>query len=261
MFNDDFFDDEDFRDIEDLLIEFFKIKRGEAHGVLTEVDFEYLIDYFDTNSDRENAGLACDIASTLFPFSSTLFLRKAEWLMNQKKYGQALKILDQVEEIDPNNIECVFMKSDILLDQNRFSEAVDILERNADKFDSVDKTDILLELSEIYDELEEFEKVYATLKRILLYEPTNEDALLRICFWAEINNFHEDSIELHSKIIDEVPFNAMAWYNLGVAYQGLKLYEKPLMRMIIVWLLMINLSTLIETKAMPIFNLRNLPKP
>ncbi|MBK7689815.1 MAG: tetratricopeptide repeat protein [Bacteroidetes bacterium] len=228
MFNDDFFDDEDFRDIEDLLIEFFKIKRGEAHGVLTEVDFEYLIDYFDTNSDRENAGLACDIASTLFPFSSTLFLRKAEWLMNQKKYGQALKILDQVEEIDPNNIECVFMKSDILLDQNRFSEAVDILERNADKFDSVDKTDILLELSEIYDELEEFEKVYATLKRILLYEPTNEDALLRICFWAEINNFHEDSIELHSKIIDEVPFNAMAWYNLGVAYQGLKLYEKAI---------------------------------
>ncbi len=46
------------------------------------------------------------------------------------------------------------MKSDILLDQNRFSEAVDILEKNADKFDSVDKTDILLELSENYDELE-----------------------------------------------------------------------------------------------------------
>lgn len=228
MFNDDFFDDDDFRDIEDLLIEFFKIKRGEAHGILTEEDFEYLVDYFDTNSDRENAGLACDIATTLYPFSSTLFLRKAEWLMNQKKYGQALKILDQVEEIDPNNIECVFMKSDILLDQNRFSEAVDILEKNADKFDSVDKTDILLELSEIYDELEEFEKVYATLKRILMYEPTNEDALLRICFWAEINNFHEDSIELHNKIIDEVPFNAMAWYNLGVAYQGLKLFEKAI---------------------------------
>jgi tetratricopeptide (TPR) repeat protein len=228
MFNDDFFDDDDFRDIEDLLIEFFKIKRGEAHGIVTEEDFEYLIDYFDTNSDRENAGLASDIATTLYPFSSSLFLRKAEWLMNQKKYGQALKILDQVEEIDPNNIECVFMKSDILLDQNRFSEAVDILEKNADKFDSVDKTDILLELSEIYDELEEFEKVYATLKRILMYEPTNEDALLRICFWAEINNFHEDSIELHNKIIDEVPFNAMAWYNLGVAYQGLKLFEKAI---------------------------------
>ena len=227
MFNDDFFDDE-FRDIEDLLIEFHKIKRGEPHGLITEDDFEYLIDFFETNNDRENALLACDISNTLYPFSSSLFLRKAELLMDQKKFGQALKVLDQIDEIDPNNIECVFLKSDIFLEQNRFSEAVDILEKHADSFESVDKTDILLELSEIYDELEEFDKVYSTLKRILKYEPTNEDALLRICFWAEINNKHEDSIALHLEILEETPFNAMAWYNLGVAYQGLKLFEKAI---------------------------------
>lgn len=224
MFNDDFFDD-DFREIDDLLIEFHKVKRGEPHSLITEEDFEYLIDYFDTNNDKENTSLACEFSTTLYPFSSSLFLRKAEWLMDQKKYGQALKVLDQVDEIDPNNIECVFLKSDILLEQNRFSEAVDILENHADHFDSVDKTDILLELSEIYDELEDYDKVYSTLKRILQYEPANEDALLRICFWAEINNKHEDSITLHKEIIEITPYNAMAWYNLGVAYQGIKLYE------------------------------------
>jgi tetratricopeptide (TPR) repeat protein len=227
MFNDDFFDDE-FRDIEDLLIEFHRLRRGEPHGLITEDDFEFLIDFFEANSDRENALLACDISTTLYPFSSMLFLRKAELLVDQKKYGQALKVLDQIDEIDPNNIECIFLKSDIYLEQNRFSEAVDILEKHADSFESVDKTDILLELSEIYDELEEFDKVYATLKRILMYEPTNEDALLRICFWAEINNKHEDSIVLHQQLLDETPYNAMAWYNLGVAYQGIKLYEKAI---------------------------------
>ena len=227
MFNDDFFDD-DFRDIENLVIEFHRMKKGESHGLLSEDDFEYLIDYFEANYDKENATYACEVATTLFPFSSTLLLRKAEWLMDQKKYGQALNVLDQLDEVDPNNIESIFLQSDIFLEQNRFSEAVDILERNADKFDSVDKTDILLELSEIYDELEEFDKVYTTLKRILTYEPTNEDALLRICFWAEINNKHEDSISLHQEIIEQTPFNAMAWYNLGVAYQGLKLYEKAI---------------------------------
>ncbi|HNB81382.1 MAG TPA: tetratricopeptide repeat protein [Chitinophagaceae bacterium] len=227
MFNDDFFDDELF-DIENLINEFQKVKQGEAHRLLTEDDFECLIDYFEANGDRENASLACEIATTLYPFSSTLLLRKAEWLTDQKKYGQALRILDQLDEVDPNNIESIFLQSDIYLEQNRFAEAVDILERNVDQFDSVDKTDILLELSEIYDELEEFDKVYATLKRILTYEPNNEDALLRICFWAEINNKHEDSIALHQEIIDRTPFNAMAWYNLGVAYQGIKLYEKAI---------------------------------
>lgn len=227
MFNDDFFDD-DFRDIDDLLIEFQKVKRGEPHGLITEEDFEYLIDFFESNCDKENCLIACDISTTLYPFSSPLFLRKAEWLMDQKKYGQALKVLDQIDEIDPHNIECIFLKSDILLEQNRFAEAVHLLEQYVDKFESVDKTDILLELSEIYDELEDFDNVYYSLKRILKYEPSNEDALLRICFWAEINNKHEDSIQLHQEIIEETPFNAMAWYNLGVAYQGIKLYEKSI---------------------------------
>lgn len=227
MFNDDYFDDE-YRDINDLLIEFNKVKHGEPHGTISEDDFEFLIDYFESNHEHENTQLACEIATTLYPFSASLFLRKAEWLMDHKKYGQALKVLDQLDEIDPNNIEAVFLKSDILVEQNRFSEAVDILEQHVDQFDSVDKTDILLELSEIYDELEEYDKVYSTLKRILKYEPTNEDALLRICFWAEINNKHEDSIILHQELIEETPFNAMAWYNLGVAYQGIKLYEKAI---------------------------------
>ena len=73
MFNDDFFDEDDFKDIEDLLTEYFKIKNGEPHGMVSEDDFEYLIDYFDANNDKENAVLACDIATTLYPFSSSLF--------------------------------------------------------------------------------------------------------------------------------------------------------------------------------------------
>ena len=44
MFNDDFFDD-DFRDIENLVIEFHRMKKGESHGLLSEDDFEYLIDF------------------------------------------------------------------------------------------------------------------------------------------------------------------------------------------------------------------------
>lgn len=227
MYNDDFFDD-DFRDMEDLLSNFYRIKRGESHGLLSEEDFETLIDFFEGNNDLENADLACEIGLTLFPFSSSLIIRKAEYLMDHKKYGQALKVLDSLDDMDPHNIEGIFLKSDILLEQNRFAEAARILEAEVNFFDHVDKTDILLELAEIYDELEEYEKVYDALKRVLEYEPNNEEALLRICFWAEINNRHEDSITLHQQILENYPYNAMAWYNLGVAFQGLKLFEKAI---------------------------------
>lgn len=227
MFNDDYFDD-DFKDIEKLLSAFHQLKKGESHPLITEDDFEYLIDFFETNNDSENIQFAYDIALSIYPFSSSLLIRKAEWLTDYKKFGQALKLLDQLQEIDPNQIDAVFLKSDIFIEQGKHKEAAHYLESYVDKFDHVERTDILLELSEIYDELEEFEKVYHTLKRVLEIDSSNEDALLRICFWAEVNGMHEDSIALHQQLIDESPFNAMAWYNLGVAYQGIKLYEKAI---------------------------------
>ena len=33
---------------------------------------------------------------------------------------------------------------------------------------------------------------------------------------------------LHQKIIDQQPYSELAWFNLGSAYQGLKLYEKAI---------------------------------
>jgi tetratricopeptide (TPR) repeat protein len=227
MFDDDFLDD-DFRDIEDLLEQFQKVKKGLPHSSLSEEDFETLIDHFETTHETENMFLAIDVATTLFPFSFTLHLQKAEILIDHQKFGQAMRVLDQLEEMEPNHIETVFLRSDILLEQNRNEEAIQYLESKVEVVKKADKTEILLELSEIYDEMEEFDLVYETLKRVLQYQPNHEDALMRICFWTEINGKHEDSIELHQKIIDEYPYTAMAWYNLGVAYQGIKLYEKAI---------------------------------
>lgn len=225
MFEDDFFDEEEYNNIEFLLTAFEKVKNGERN-TLDEDDFEYLIDYFEMQNERENLALACEISITLFPFSTVILLRNAEWLMSQKKYGQAEKLLDHIEELDPNNLDSIFLKSDILLEQDKIAEAAETLERNVEKFGRRNKVEILLELTDIYDELANFEKVYITLKRVLDLEPKNEEALLRICFWAEITGMHEDSIELHKHIIDKYPYSTMAWYNLGFAYQGLKLYEK-----------------------------------
>jgi Predicted N-acetylglucosaminyl transferase len=226
MYNDDLW--EEFKDIHQLLASFNKLKNGEPHELIQEDDFEYIIDYFEDNGDRENTLLACELATSLYPFSTLLLIRKVECLTSQKKYGQALNLLDKVDELDPLNIEALFMRSDILLEQNKFSDAIELLNSRVDLFERTDKIDILIELSEVYDEVEEFDMVYQTLKRILHYDPNNEDALMRICFWAEITQQHEDSIAFHQTLTDEAPYNAMIWYNLGVAYQALKLYEKAI---------------------------------
>ena len=56
----------------------------------------------------------------------------------------------------------------------------------------------------------------------------NEEALYKICFWTDFTGRNEESIKLHQRIIDEQPYNALAWFNLAAAYQGLKLHEKAI---------------------------------
>ncbi|HKP31200.1 MAG TPA: tetratricopeptide repeat protein, partial [Chitinophagaceae bacterium] len=79
---------------------------------------------------------------------------------------------------------------------------------------------------DVYDDYEEFDKIFDCLKIILEQDPVNEEALYKICFWTDFTGRNEESIKLHQKIIDEFPYCELAWFNLGAALQGLKLYEK-----------------------------------
>ncbi len=80
----------------------------------------------------------------------------------------------------------------------------------------------------MYDDYEEFDKVFNCLQLILEQDPTNDEALYKICFWTDFTGRNEESITLHNKIIDDYPFTELAWFNLGAAFQGLKLYEKAI---------------------------------
>ena len=225
MFDDDYNDD-DWGSIEDILRKYEDVKRGESTNILDEEEFENVIEYYFQNSNEEQALLACDIARTYYPFSASILLLKAEILTQSQKYGQAQKALDEMEQYDNNNLDAVLLRSDIYLAQLKFDQAALYLEEQTNNFEGRDKTEILLELSDVYDENEEFDAVYETLKRVIKIDRRNEEALQKICFWAEFTGRLEESAALHVKLTDDDPYNALAWFNLGAAYQGQKLYEK-----------------------------------
>ncbi|MEK7226456.1 MAG: tetratricopeptide repeat protein, partial [Bacteroidota bacterium] len=95
-------------------------------------------------------------------------------------------------------------------------------------FTGEDRIELLFELADVYDDYEDFDKVFDCLKMILEEYPNNEEALYKICFWTDFTGRNEESIRLHQKIIDDFPYNELAWFNLAAAYQGIKLYEKSI---------------------------------
>ncbi len=225
MTNDPYHDRES---ITELLKQYNNLRSGHGSIFFEEEAFEKIIDYFDDQEDISRALEAAETAIEYFPYSASLLIRKADLLLATRKYREALEILEKAELFDGTDINLYILKTDAYLAMDMQDKAVELLELAVGHFEGEEKIELLFELADVYDDYEEFDKVFDCLKVILEADPNNEEALYKICFWTDFTGRNEESIKLHLKIIDHNPYNELAWFNLAAAYQGLKLYEKAI---------------------------------
>jgi tetratricopeptide (TPR) repeat protein len=155
-------------------------------------------------------------------------LKKCDLLIATKKYREALYFLEQAELLDSSDINLFILKTDAYLALDQQSKAASVLEAALNYFEGDEKIELLFELADVYDDYENFDKVFDCLKIILELDPNNEEALYKICFWTDFTGRNEEGIRLHQQIIEDFPFSELAWFNLAAAYQGIKLYEKAI---------------------------------
>ena len=219
---------EDREELKELLLQYQNLKSGRAHSFLEEDAFEQIIAYYDDKDDINEALEAAEIALAQFPYSAHLMIKKADLLLASRKYQDALNILETAELFDSNDVNLYILKTDAYLALDQQAKAVTLLEEALLLFQGEERLDLLFELADVYDDYEEFDKVFDCLKLILEEEPNNEEALYKICFWTDFTGRNEESIQLHQQIIEDFPYSELAWFNMAAAYQGLKLYEKSI---------------------------------
>jgi tetratricopeptide (TPR) repeat protein len=214
--------------IQELLNQYESLKAGRSYSFIDEESFDKIINYFEEKEQIEKALEAVEIAIEQYPYSAMLLIRKADIMLGKRQYREALDILDQASLLDGGDINLYILKTDAYLALDEQEKAVAILEEALVTFEGEEKKELLFELADVYDDYEEFDKVFDCLKMILEQYPNNEEALYKICFWTDFTGRNEESIRLHQQIIDEYPYNELAWFNLAASYQGLKLYEKAI---------------------------------
>ena len=218
----------DKEEIRELLKQFQNLKAGRTHSFLDEDAFEKIIDHFDDAEDLVQAIEAVELGIERYPYSALLHVKKADLFIATRRYQEALNVLDHAELLDSNDINLYILKTDAFLALDQQDKAVELLQNALQLFDGPERIEMLFELADVYDDYEEFDKISDCLKLILEQEPTNEEALYKICFWTDFTGRNEESIRLHQQIIDDFPYCELAWFNLAAAYQGLKLYEKSI---------------------------------
>jgi tetratricopeptide (TPR) repeat protein len=219
---------QDKEDMDELLRLYNARKAGRSNSFLDEESFEKIINYFDEKEDLAQAQEACDMGVEQFPYSSSLLFRKADILIATRRYREALEVLDLAELLDARDMELYILRTDAYLALDEQEKAIHLLENALQEFEGEERIELLFELADVYDDYEEFEKIFDCLRLILEQDPTNEEALYKICFWTDFTGRNEESIRLHQRILDDYPYNELAWFNLAAAYQGLKLYEKAI---------------------------------
>jgi tetratricopeptide (TPR) repeat protein len=215
-------------DIQELMLKYHNLKHGRANAYIEEDDFERIIEHLDEKDEIVEAIQAADLALEQYPFSALLMIKKADLLLATRKYKEALKLLNTATLYDHKDMNLFILKTDAYLALDQPEKAILLLQEALHLFEGAERTEVLFELADVYDDHEAFDKVFDCLQLVLEDDPMNEEALYKICFWTDFTGRNEESIKLHQRIIDEQPYNALAWFNLAAAYQGLKLHEKAI---------------------------------
>ena len=158
---------EDREELKELLRHYESLKNGRNHPFLEEEAFERIIDYFDDNDNLNAALEAAEMGLEQFPYSSLLMIKKADLLLATRKYREALDILDKAAIYDSSDIDIYILKTDAYLALDEQPKAVEVLEEALQLFDGEDRINLLFELADVYDDHEEFDKVFDCLKMIL----------------------------------------------------------------------------------------------
>ena len=214
--------------VNDLLQRYDNLLAGLSDSYIEEDGFERLIDHFEDLEKYHKALEISQAASEQYPYSVSLLVQQANLLILIRQYDKALLVLEMAHILDnfDANIYILKMEAHLALDEEE--KAISLMEESLPLFTGDEKVDFLFELSDVFDDYENYEKLFDCLISILDIEPNNEEALVKICFWTDFTGRNEESIKLHKKIIDDYPYNELAWFNLGAAYQGLRLHEKAI---------------------------------
>lgn len=225
----DEFNEMSLSDIVGLVQQYEQAQQNAASLHLSEESYEQIIQFYQENREFKRAVSVANSALERYPFSPGFFILKAESLAEQGNFEEALQALELAETLDTTEITVFLIRADIYLWTGCHNEALVQLEK-ARKLAELpeDLTDVFLLQADVYEDLELYDNVLNALKNAVKADPQNEEALNRLWFSVELTSRFEESEKFHRILIDENPYNYLAWFNLGHALYNLDKADEAL---------------------------------
>ncbi len=189
-------------------------------------EFEEIVHHYLENGKIALAKKATKLGLEQHPTSINLKLYLIEMYIFENKLELAEELLDVLAQLEQSNEEIYIQKANIFSRRDNHEEAVRLLEE-ALKITN-DPADVLSLMGMEYLFMDDFE--HAKLFFIRCLEENLEDysALFNVIYCFEYLEQYEEAIEYLTEYLDNNPYCAIAWLQIGKQYYKLKKYKKAL---------------------------------
>lgn len=216
----------DKKGLDELVFEYEAMSQQGTVGFFEEAVFFDLIFYYE-NADKVDRALeVTDHAIAQHGFCPDFYIKKAQLLLRDDSAAQALECLQRAELYAPAELEVQLLRAEALASLDRVAAAFTILEVLKQHSNEENLTHIYYCEALIFESLEDFGEMFESLRKSVLADPANRQALERVWLSVEMSQNYKRSVRLHEQLIDLDPYSYIAWYNLGHAYFCLHQYTK-----------------------------------
>lgn len=179
--------------------------------------------YFDYYRSRRGLQ-TMQKAAQLYPTRIPTLLKLAEFEFILKQYDEALKTLERIRRVDPQNSEMLYMAGLIMLEQEKPEAAINNFQAAVEQ--DPDLIEAWLELGKIFAERNnKIAMLY--FDNALRVDSTNVTALHDKAYYLSNNlNDLEGALQLYRKIVIHHPLYADGYFNAGLLYLDMNNFEE-----------------------------------
>jgi len=196
---------------------FEKMLRTNAVYFFDSSEFERIIKYYIDNGKTNLAKKAIVLGLEQHPNTTGLRLLQAEIFIFEENHTEALKLLNEVEAIEPANEEVYIQKALLLSNKEQHNEAI-ILLKKALELSEEDNIDVLSLIGMEYLFLEDFERALLYFKNCLEIDVLDYTNLYNIVYCYDMLEQSDNAINYLQQYIENEPYSEIAWHQLGRQY-------------------------------------------
>jgi len=209
-----------------LITDFEQSLSDGINTALNENTYAQIVDYYESENRLDRALEVVDRAINQFRTNLGFQKQKISLLIKSRRFDDAEEVIKNALINEPYNVDLSLMKALVLASQQKFTEAFDIVNDVKSYVDKKNEIKAFLTEAEICELSQDFDQMFQSLKYALIIDPENETALKFIKRAVNLTRQNcEESILIHTVIIEKHPYCAQAWYNLGHSFALVSEYE------------------------------------